>query len=240
MKILIFTGAGVSKESGIDTFRDKGGLWEEFNVSDVATPEGWRKDPHKVMDFYNRRRNELLTKVPNEAHLLITELEKAHDVLLVTQNVDDFHERAGSENVIHLHGTLMELRSETDPYVTVPWTEETKYGKRGPDGSVLRPNVVWFGEDLSYDALEKVYRWALTADLCIIVGTSMQVEPASSIPFRTKSTCPIFYIDPGKIGFHIPTFRKPIFKHIKETATQGMLKFITDELPRLSESPEGI
>lgn len=227
-KILIFSGAGVSKESGIETFRDsKDSLWNNYKIEDVATPDGWRKNRELVLDFYNQRRAQLKSVHPNNAHILISDLEKDFDVTIVTQNVDDLHERAGSTKIIHLHGELNKSKS------TFPGSTETyeclgdiKIGDKCPRGAQLRPHIVWFGEGLDPMNMKKAEMTAENCDICIIVGTSMQVFPANEIPFLTKEDCIIFYVDPNDNGFYIPEFRKPFFHHIKEPATTGMLKVV--------------
>lgn len=239
-KILIFTGAGVSKESGIETFRDsKDSLWNNYKIEDVATLEGWRKNRELVLDFYNQRRTQLNTVEPNLAHQLIADLEKEYDVTVVTQNVDNLHERAGSTNIIHLHGELTKSRS------TFPGSTETydcpndiNIGDKCPRGSQLRPHIIWFGESLDANNLFKAEKAAEECDICIIVGTSMQVFPANQIPLLVKEDCPIYYVDPGD-SFSIPRYydgesrwSEDIsyvdYEHIKETATIGMQKVIKD------------
>ena len=226
-KILIFTGAGVSEESGIETFRGNNGLWDNYKIEDVATPSGWRKNREVVLDFYNQRRAQLKDVEPNLAHKLIADLEKDFDVQVVTQNVDNLHERAGSTNIIHLHGELTKSRS------TFPGSSETydcpgdiNLGDKCPRGSQLRPHIVWFSENLDSVDLLNAEKAAFECDICIIVGTSMQVSPANQIPFITKEDCIIFYVDPSESDFYIPEFRKNFFKHIKEPATVGMQKVI--------------
>ena len=226
-KILIFTGAGVSKESGIETFRDANGLWNNYKIEDVATPDGWRKNRQLVLDFYNDRRAQLNTVEPNLAHQLIASLEKDFDVCIVTQNVDNLHERAGSKNIIHLHGELTKSRS------TFPGSTETydcqgdiNLGDKCPRGSQLRPHIVWFSESLDPIKIKNAETESEKCDICIIVGTSMQVSPANQIPFLTKEDCLIYYIDPSDMDFYLDKQRRPFFKHIKEPATIGMQKVI--------------
>lgn len=221
-KILVFSGAGVSKESGIDTFRDNGGLWNNFDVKDVAHIDAWKKDPQTVIDFYNFRRKDMNSIKPNKAHIIIAELEKYFDVTVATQNVDPLHEMAGSTNVIHLHGEITKLRSEKDPTIFIDWTEELKIGQLASDGHQLRPDIVWFGEELNYDRIDNVTKAANQADICIIVGTSMQVSPANQIPFLTPQTCLIYYVDPGNKDFYLPNMREHFFYHIQKNATEGM------------------
>lgn len=226
-KILIFTGAGVSKESGIDTFRENNGLWNNHKIEDVATPDGWRKNREVVLDFYNTRRAQLKTVEPNLAHQLIADLEKDYDVTVVTQNVDNLHERAGSTNIIHLHGELTKSRS-TFPGSTEIYDcdGDINLGDKCSRGSQLRPHIVWFSENLDPMNIENATKAANECDICIIVGTSMQVYPANQIPFLTKEDCIIFYIDPSVKDFYVPEFRNDFFHHIQEIASVGMQKVI--------------
>lgn len=224
-KLLIFTGAGIDKESGIATFRDTNdGLWNNFKIKDVATPNGWRLDKEKVLDFYNLRRRELKTVQPNLAHKIIAELENDFDVTVVTQNVTDLHERAGSSKVIHLHGELTKARSTQNQYLVYDWHEDINIGDKCDLGSQLRPHIVWFSEMLDIHDIGQAKLAAKECDICIIVGTSMQVSPANEIPFITKENTPIIYIDKGEADFYIPEFRQHLFEHIKEVATVGMEK----------------
>jgi NAD-dependent deacetylase len=223
-KILVFSGAGVSKESGIETFRDsKDSLWNNYKIEDVATTDAWRKNRSLVLDFYNQRRAQLKDVHPNLAHRLIADLENDYDVTLVTQNVDNLHERAGSTNVIHLHGELNKSRS-TFPGSTEVYdcTEDINIGDKCPRGAQLRPHIVWFGENLDPMNITQAEVAAEKCDICIIVGTSMQVFPANQIPFLTKEDCIIFYVDPSEMDFYVPEFRNGFFHHIKEPATTGM------------------
>lgn len=224
-KILVFTGAGVSAESGIKTFRDsQNGLWYNFDVKDVASVDGWRKDKAKVLDFYNQRRNEMRSVNPNKAHEFIAKLEEKFDVTVVTQNVDDLHERAGSTNVIHLHGELNKMRSTYDDTIVLDCPGDINIGDKCPEGSQLRPHIVWFGEMLDKGNLLAAKNAADDADACIIVGTSMQVAPANTIPFLTQHNALIYYIDPGDSDFHVPSSRRIYFYHIKESASTGVEK----------------
>jgi NAD-dependent deacetylase len=231
-KILVFTGAGVSKESGIETFRDsKESLWNNFKIEDVATIDAWKKDRSLVLNFYNERRAQLKTVQPNKAHNLIAELEKYFDVIVVTQNVDDLHERAGSTNVIHLHGELNKVRSTMDPTIIYDWTEDVNLGDKCSKGSQLRPHIVWFGEMLDDDKIFDAVDAAEKCDICIVLGTSMQVSPANLIPFQTPHKTPVYYIDPGDttmIMYDIPQFKIPYFHHRKEVATTGMEKLYNE------------
>ena len=227
-KILIFTGAGVSKESGIETFRDsKDSLWNNHKIEDVATIDAWCKNRSLVLDFYNQRRAQLKDVEPNLAHKIIADLEKDYEVTLVTQNVDNLHERAGSTNIIHLHGELTKS-SSTFPGSTEIYDcpGDINIGDKCPRGAQLRPAIVWFGENLNPNNIDKAETAAGDCDICIIVGTSMQVFPANQIPFLTKEDCIIFYVDPSEMDFYVPEFRSEFFHHIKEPATKGMQKII--------------
>lgn len=194
MKIVVLTGAGISAESGLKTFRDSNGLWEGHDVMQVATPEGFQNDPALVLEFYNQRRRQLLKVLPNLAHTALAELELAHDVTIVTQNVDDLHERAGSTSVIHLHGELLKVRSSKNESYILDWKTDVRIGDLCPNGHQLRPHIVWFGEavpmlDLAIDHVEK-------ADALIIVGTSMQVYPAAGLMQYVSNNAPIYFVDP--------------------------------------------
>lgn len=228
-KILVFSGAGVSKESGIDTFRDSGdGLWNNFDVMRVAHIDAWKKDPQTVIDFYNLRRENMGSVKPNLAHQIIAELEKYFDVTVATQNVDPLHEMAGSTNVIHLHGEITKLRSEKDPNIVIDWKEELKLGQLAEDGAQLRPDIIWFGEELDSNRLDQTVKAAKNADVCIIIGTSMQVGPANQIPFLIPETSLIYYVDPGDKDFYIPKMREFFFYHIQKPATEGMKELKQD------------
>lgn len=233
-KILVFSGAGVSAESGVKTFRDHGGVWEGFDPMEVASISGWKKNPEKVLDFYNMRKNELKNVSPNAAHFAIAELEKDFDVTVVTQNVDDLHERAGSTNIIHLHGTLTLTKEEDGSEDLYPYTEDLKIGSVGRNGAQLRPDIVWFGENLSSMNLHKTQVAAEEADVCIVVGTSMQVSPANSVPWMTPELALIYYVDPGEQDFYVPKFRMKggFFTHVKKKASEGMTDVI-EELKRI-------
>lgn len=194
-KLVVLTGAGISAESGISTFRDSGGLWEGHDVNQVATPEGFAADPALVLDFYNQRRRQLSQVEPNEAHRLLAYLEKRYEVVIITQNVDDLHERAGSHNIIHLHGELLKSRGVDNPNVTYPCTGDIHVGDKSPTGAQLRPHIVWFGEEVPM--LEKAIAQVYSADILMIIGTSLQVYPAASLIDYVKEGTPIFYIDPN-------------------------------------------
>ena len=226
-RLVILTGAGVSAESGVSTFRDSDGLWEQHKVEDVASIEGWYRNPSLVLDFYNARRAQLASVRPNAAHYAIAELEEDYDVTVVTQNVDNLHERAGSARIIHLHGELTKVRPENCFNEMDGFSEETVFdigydsihiGDNAPNGSQLRPHIVWFGEavpkiNAAIDAVEK-------ADILLIVGTSLQVYPAAGLYAFANAGIPIYIIDPKDV-----MVRDARFVHIKEVATKGMEEF---------------
>ncbi|MCK6618550.1 MAG: NAD-dependent deacylase [Cyclobacteriaceae bacterium] len=194
-RLVVLTGAGISAESGIPTFRDNGGLWEGYRVEDVASPEGWARNPALVLDFYNQRRKRAREAQPNDGHRVIVELEKYFHVTVVTQNVDDLHERAGSTCVIHLHGSLFESRSTADENLVYPITGwQLNLGDLCEKGSQLRPNIVWFGELVP--RMEEAIRWALQADVFLVVGTSLVVYPAAGLIHYVPYDTPKFVVDP--------------------------------------------
>jgi len=193
-KLVVLTGAGISAESGLKTFRDSGGLWEGHRVEDVATPEGWKKNPGLVLQFYNERRQQLKSAEPNQAHKILAKLEEYFSVTVVTQNVDDLHERGGSSEVIHLHGELLKCRSEKNDQLVYSRTEDIHPGDYCDEGHQLRPHIVWFGE--AVPLLQEAALKFAEADICIIVGTSLQVYPAAGLIQYLGSACPIYYIDP--------------------------------------------
>lgn len=226
-KITVLTGAGVSAESGVSTFRDSDGLWENHKVEDVASIEGWYRNPQLVLDFYNARRKQLPQVRPNAAHLAIADLEKDYKVTVITQNVDNLHERAGSTKIIHLHGELTKVRPENCCNDRDGFSEETVFdigsdeinlGDMAPNGAQLRPHIVWFGEavpkiEAAIDAVE-------AADILLIVGTSLQVYPAAGLYRYAKMDTPIYIIDPKDVPA-----RDSRITHIKEVATKGMEEF---------------
>lgn len=226
-KITVLTGAGVSAESGISTFRDSDGLWENHNVEDVASIEGWYRNPSLVLEFYNARRSQLAEVRPNPAHLAIASLEEGYDVTVVTQNVDNLHERAGSTRVIHLHGELTKVRPENCCNEYDGFSEETVFdigtdsislGDLAPDGAQLRPHIVWFGE--AVPKIEPAIEAVEAADILLIVGTSLQVYPAAGLYRYAGADTPIYIIDPKEL-----TVRDSRLTHIKEVATKGMETF---------------
>lgn len=218
-KIVIISGAGLDAESGVPTFRDSDGLWENHNIEEVCTLKGFKNNPEKVLGFYNMLRNKLHSTLPNEAHIYIAELETQYDVYNITQNVSDLLQRAGSTNVIHLHGELLKSRSTKDPSKLYSITEDLKVGDKCELGSQLRPHIVWFGENI-YN-MGKSHDLIHDADIVIIIGTSLQVFPASDMVdwARTKQ---IYYVDPGDKPLKIKS--KPYIKHIKKIASEGMLQ----------------
>ena len=216
-KLVVSTGAGISAESGITTFRDAGGLWENYPVMEVASADGFRRNPALVHDFYNARRKDLITKQPNAAHRALVELEKDYDVWVITQNVDDLHERAGSSHVLHLHGELMKIRSVSDPdYIEsldidhLTTTPET----RGRNGDLMRPHIVFFQEPVPN--IEKALELTAEADIFVVIGTSLNVYPAAGLLHYVRRGVPVYYIDPN------PAPTPPGVTVIKATATEGM------------------
>ena len=217
-KIVVFTGAGVSADSGISTFRDSDGLWANYRIEDVCTPEALARNRAMVVEFYNIRRRELFSVEPNAAHRAIAELERHFDVEVVTQNVDNLHERAGSTRVTHLHGELMKLRSERNPELIVPiegW--EQPLDARAEDGALLRPHIVFFGE--SVPMFDEATRIAASADVMIVVGTSLAVYPAASLVRYARAGVPVYVVDPGNPD--VAMIRNPL-THIKARAAEGM------------------
>lgn len=221
-KIVVLTGAGMSAESGISTFRDAGGLWDQYPVEQVATPEGYAANPQLVTDFYNTRRRQLLTVEPNEGHRLVAQLEKAYEVVVVTQNVDNLHERAGSSLVIHLHGELTKVTSSFQPnnprYIRelTPEEYEVKMGDTAEDGSQLRPFIVWFGE--AVPNIEVAADYVQQADIVIIIGTSLNVYPAAGLLYYAKSDAELYLIDPADVN--VPYGRQ--VQVIQKGASEGM------------------
>lgn len=217
--IVVLSGAGMSAESGLKTFRDANGLWEGHDVMEVASPEGFARNPELVLDFYNQRRRQLLQVQPNAAHVRLAELEKLHKVSIVTQNVDDLHERAGSSNVIHLHGELLKVRSIYDEFDVKYWRDDLVIGDVCEKGYQLRPHIVWFGE--AVPLIPKAITICETADVLFIIGTSMQVYPAASLMHYVKPNTKIFYIDPN------PAINSNAqITVVAETATKGLGKVI--------------
>ncbi|MBZ9631876.1 NAD-dependent deacylase [Salegentibacter sp. LM13S] len=220
-KIVILTGAGISAESGIQTFRDADNLWEGHDVMEVASPMGWENNQELVLDFYNKRRRQLLTVAPNAAHNALADLEKIYDVEIITQNIDDLHERAGSTNVTHLHGELLKARSTFNEKLVMDWKQDINPGDFCEFNYQLRPHVVWFGE--AVPMFEKAMEIVAEAEILIIVGTSMQVYPAAGLVDFAPNRIPVYFIDPKpniseKGNLHI----------IVEKASVGVPKLVQD------------
>jgi len=224
-KIVVLTGAGISAESGINTFRDSGGLWEGHDVMEVASPQGWAKNMDLVLEFYNLRRQHLKEVTFNQGHKALVDLEKYHDVVIITQNVDDLHERAGSKHVIHLHGELKKVRSVNNENLVTVTTENIIRGDLASDGHQLRPHIVWFGEMVPM--LDIASKELLDADIVIIIGTSMQVYPAAGLVSFAPSSSQIIYIDPRPTISHELTQAKNLTV-IEATATHGVPKLVRE------------
>lgn len=226
---MVLTGAGISAESGLAVFRGSNGLWGKYRVDDVATIEGWYRNPELVLQFYNERRKELLNSHPHYGHIGLAELEQYFDVRIITQNVDNLHERAGSSNVLHLHGELMWVRSERNENMRfeLPLDNcEIHIGDKAPDGAQLRPDIVWFGE--AVPMLEPAIEWVEQADIFVIIGTSLNVYPAAGLLHYVKSGIPVFLIDPnpvndpyGKVTTYIGEVASKGVKELVELLTKG-------------------
>lgn len=222
-RIVVLTGAGISAESGINTFRDANGLWEGHDIMEVASPVGWKQNPQLVLDFYNKRRKQLRTVKPNKAHIALAELEKSTEVTIVTQNVDDLHERAGSSNIIHLHGELLKVRSQFDEDLILDWKSDLYLGDFCEHQTQLRPHIVWFGEEVPL--LERAITITKKADVLIIIGTSMQVYPAASLLQFAPRHIPVYFVDPN------PALSpKPNLSIIAEKATIGVPRVVSELL----------
>ena len=225
-RIVVMTGAAISAESGIRTFRETGGLWEEYDMMEVASPEGWRRNPGLVLDFYNQRRRQLLEVQPNAAHQALMELEKEYDVHIVTQNIDALHERAGSSRIVHLHGELRKMRSVKNPRLIYDCDGDIKLGDHCEEGAQLRPHIVWFGEMVPM--LEVGARITVDADICIIVGTSMQVYPAAGLIGYAPPHAQVYYVDPHP-AINYELARSQNLTVLAENATTGVRK-VVDQL----------
>jgi len=225
-RLVIFTGAGISAESGLKTFRDSGGLWEQYKIEDVATFEAWTNNQELVLQFYNERRKQVMESAPNDAHRYIADLQKSFDVHVITQNIDDLHERAGSKKVLHLHGEIMKARSTVDSNLVYPLKSfEIKKGQKCEKGSQLRPHIVWFGEMVP--EMEVAYLIAEKADLFVVVGTSLNVYPAAGLLSYISHNTPKWLVDPGE--FNLDYIKN--LRHIKQTAVKGV--------PELKKQLEG-
>lgn len=214
-KLVVLSGAGISAESGISTFRDANGLWENHRIEDVASPEGFEKNPQLVLDFYNLRRRQLKEVKPNSAHHSLVDLEKDFDVHIITQNVDDLHERAGSSKVLHLHGELKKVRSVNNENQIYDWEEDCNLGDCDKLGNQLRPHIVWFGEMVP--EMDNAIKIAKKADLFLIIGTSMQVYPAAGLVHYIPDSCELFVIDP-----HLENHYTKNENFIRASASEGM------------------
>ncbi len=226
-KVIVLTGAGMSAESGIRTFRDAGGLWEGHSIEDVATPQGWHKNPKLVLDFYNDRRQQLATVEPNAAHYAICRLETYHDVVVITQNVDDLHERAGSQKIIHLHGELRKARSEKYVDLVYPCTGDIQQGDLCERGHQLRPHIVWFGEMVPM--LETAIDEISNADTVLVIGSSMQVYPAASLVAYAPADAEVIYIDPNPSINNELAHRRGL-RVIAKKATEGVPEMVEELL----------
>lgn len=216
--IVVLTGAGISAESGLKTFRDTGGLWEGFNVEDVATPRAWKKNPELVLDFYNKRRADVAKALPNAAHRGLAELENGFDVTIITQNIDDLHERGGSTNVVHLHGEIFKMRSEKNEDLIYEIKDDILLGQTAEDGAQLRPHIVWFEEEVPMIA--KAAQIAGTADIFVVIGTSLAVYPAAGLINYAPQFAPKFIIDKN-----IPEVSSIVnLIKIEKPATEGVKK----------------
>ena len=218
-KLVILSGAGISAESGLRTFRDSDGLWEGYNVEDVATPEAWKKDPQLVLNFYNERRKNVADAKPNAAHIGLVDLENDFDVTVITQNIDDLHEKAGSTNVLHLHGEIFKMRSEWDDELISEIKGDIKLGDMATDGKQLRPFIVWFGEPVVM--MERAVEVVYTADVFAVIGTSLAVYPAAGLVNYVSANTPKYIID-KKIPYTSPMKNLIL---IEKPATEGIVDF---------------
>ena len=223
-KVVVLTGAGISAESGLKTFRDANGLWEGHDVMEVASPQGFYKNPNLVLDFYNQRRRQLQIVQPNKAHYNLKELEENYVVSIITQNVDNLHERAGSKKIIHLHGELLKVRSTNNPTLIYDWENDLVLGDLCEEKSQLRPHIVWFGEEVPL--LEKAAEITLEADILVIIGTSMQVYPAASLINYTKPNIPVYFIDPKPSVSENQYNNLTIIKDVASTGTDTLIDLL--------------
>jgi NAD-dependent deacetylase len=219
-RLVVFSGAGMSAESGLKTFRDSGGLWEKYDINEVATPEAWARNPELVLEFYNQRREQIISAEPNAAHKALVELESKYDVCIVTQNIDNLHERAGSKRVLHLHGEISKAKSERNDDVVVEKLGPIKIGDVAPDGHQLRPHVVWFGEPVP--EYEKALKIISEADILIVVGTSLNVYPAAGLVHYVPEHCEVHLVDPNDAV----RSRFNSVNHLKKPAVEGIPELI--------------
>lgn len=225
--IVVFSGAGISAESGLNTFRDQGGLWEKHRIEDVATPEAWQKNPERVLNFYNMRVQQLRQVKPNNAHTELVKLEQKYNTIIITQNVDDLHERAGSSQVIHLHGELVKCRSEkNENYLTDMPEKGLSIGDKCPQGYQLRPHIVWFGEMVP--EMDRALEAVRLADILIVVGTSLNVYPAAGLAYAAPADAEVVLIDPA--NFKSGTISS--FRHIQKKATEGVKEVVAEYLAK--------
>lgn len=225
-KLVVFSGAGMSAESGLKTFRDNDGLWEDYRVEEVATPQAWKANPELVLHFYNLRRRQLFQAKPNPAHYLISKLETEYDVTVITQNIDDLHEKAGSNKVLHLHGELKKVKSEKFVHLIYDWDKpDLNLGDLCEKGTQLRPHVVWFGEEVPM--MSEAIKVAHEADILIVIGTSLNVYPAANIAFSVSTNCHKYLIDPNP-----PALKNTDnFKIIKAGAEEGLSILLKKLMP---------
>lgn len=224
-KVVVFTGSGMSAESGLKTFRDAGGLWEGYDVMEVASIQGWHRDREKVLNFYNMRRKQAWNSEPNAGHLALAGLEKKYNVTIVTQNVDNLHEKAGSGNVIHLHGSLFRARSSDNPQITYEiGPKDINPGEEAEDGSQLRPDIVWFGEEVPMmrRAIEAVQQ----AQIFMVIGTSLAVYPAASLLHYIEDSVPVYIVDPKKPDIYLKTN----YTYIQDSAAKGVPELVSQLL----------
>jgi NAD-dependent deacetylase len=217
-RLVVLTGAGISAESGLRTFRDSDGLWEGYDVYEVASPQGWQKNPQLVQDFYNMRRKDVQAAVPNAAHIGLAHLQEQFDVEIITQNIDDLHERAGSEKVLHLHGEIFKMRSVLDEARSYPVTGDILMGELAADGGQLRPDIVWFGE--AVPKIVDAARMVMSADIFVVIGTSLVVYPAAGLVDYLPENIPAYVID-KKLP---PVSARPGLVMIEKSATEGIVE----------------
>lgn len=224
-KIVVLSGAGISAESGLGTFRDNDGLWEQYDLNDVATIDAWHRNPTLVLSFYDERRKQVLSAEPNEAHRALAALEKEHDVVIITQNIDDLHERAGSTNIVHLHGEILKARSVRNEDLLIPMTSDIQLGDLAPDGHQIRPHVVWFGE--AVPKMLQAEREVRNAEILIVVGTSLNVYPAAGLRYACPEDASKFLVDPNDISIVDQTF-----EHYKGSATEKIPLLVQELLQK--------
>jgi NAD-dependent deacetylase len=232
-KIVVLTGAGMSADSGLKTFRDADGLWEGHDVMSVASPEGFAGNPELVLDFYNQRRRQLLKARPNKAHSALVRLEEYFEVSIITQNVDDLHERAGSRKVLHLHGELLKVRSTGDTSLVLDWKDDLRIGDTCKRGYQLRPHIVWFGEEVPL--LQQAAEITSMADILLIIGTSMQVYPAAGLVHYSGTEVPVYFVDPKPT---ISASARENLRIIAEKAVSGVPALVEELIENISLSRE--